>query len=280
MSAMTDPRRRARRAPPTPNRRAAPRQPAAGSSWDRQATWYDGWVGERGSTYHQRIIVPLALDLLAPQPGEEILDVGGGQGVLAPAILEAGARYTGVDASPRLIEAGRRRHGRRGARFIVGDARRLPAVAGLTASGYDAATFLLSIQDMDPLEPIVASLDWALRPVSRVVIVMTHPAFRQPRHSGWGFDEGRKLTYRRVDSYLTPMAVPMKSVAGETPTRSFHRPIGTYVNALASVGFAVDALEEPPDLPEGERPGRRGSRGRADAEIPLFLALRARRSGR
>ena len=29
---------------------------------------------------------------------------------------------------------------------------------------------------------------WALRPLSRVVLLMTHPAFRQPRHAGWGFD--------------------------------------------------------------------------------------------
>ena len=284
LSAMTEPRRRARRSPPpTPTRRASPGAPAAGSSWDRQATWYDGWVGERGSTYHQRIVLPLALELLDPRPDEEVLDIGGGQGVLAPAVIEAGARYTGVDASPRLIEAARRRHGRRGARFVVGDARHLAAAPGLKAQGYDAATFLLSIQDMDPLEQIVASLDWALKPVSRVIVVMTHPAFRQPRHSGWGFDESRKLTFRRIDSYLTPMAVPMKSVGGETPTRSFHRPIGWYVHALASVGYAIDAFVEPPDLPEGERPGRRGARGargRADAEIPLFLGLRARRDRR
>ena len=136
---------------------------------------------------------------------------------------------------------------------------------------------MLSIQDMDPLEPVFESLDWALQPSSRVVIVMTHPAFRQPRHSGWGFDEGRKLTYRRVDAYLTPMAVPMKSVGGSAPTRSFHRPLSDYVNGLAAFGFAVDALREPGDLPEGERPGKRPARGNADAEIPLFLALRARR---
>ena len=274
---MPEQRRRVR---PSPTRRgpAQGRPPASGSSWDRVSTWYDGWVGERGSRYHQAVVIPTALEMLDPQPDEHVLDIGGGQGVLAPAIVRAGARYTGVDASPRLIEAARRRHGRIG-RFVVGDARQLAAASGLTAGGYDAAVFLLSIQDMDPLEPILASVDWALRPTGRVVIVMTHPAFRQPRHSGWGFDEGRKLTYRRIDSYLTPMAVPMKSLGGGTPTRSFHRPLGSYVNGLAAVGFAVDAMRELADLPEGARPGRRPARGKADTEIPLFLALRARRRG-
>ncbi len=252
----------------------APRE----TSWERVATWYDGWVGDRGSAYHQQLAIPALLDLLDPRAGEEILDVGGGQGVLVPYLTEAGARVTVVDASPKLIAAAKHRHGRsRAARFLVGDARRLPAVAGLEEGAYDAAVFLLSIQDMDRLEDVVRGIDWALTDFARVVILMTHPAFRQPRHSGWGFDEGRKLTYRRIDGYLTEMAVPMKSLGGGLPTRSFHRPISAYVNALAEVGFAIDAMLELPDLPPDRRPGKAAARAdaRGNAEIPIFLGMRA-----
>lgn len=241
------------------------------------ATWYDGWVGDRGSAYHQQLAIPATLELLGVAPGEEILDLGGGQGVLAQSLVEAGARVTVVDASSKLIAAAKRRHGRlKGARFLVGDARRLQAVAGLEAGSFDGATILLAIQDMDPLDDVMRSLDWALKPRSRVVLLMTHPAFRQPRHSGWGFDEGRKLTYRRIDGYLGEMAVPMKSLAGGQPTRSFHRPISAYVNALGRIGFATDAMVELPDLPPDRRPGK-AARGdaRAQAEIPIFLGLRA-----
>lgn len=217
------------------------------------------------------------MDLLRPHAGEEILDVGGGQGVLAPYLADAEARVTVVDASPKLIAAAKRRHARLpNVRFLVGDARRLTAVAGLEGGGYDAAVFLLSIQDMDPLDDVARGVAWALRPAGRVVMLMTHPAFRQPRHSGWGYDEGRKLTYRRIDGYLSPMAVPMKSLGDGPPTRSFHRPISSYVNSLGDVGFAVDAMLELADLPPERRPGR-AARGdaRAQAEIPIFLALRA-----
>jgi SAM-dependent methyltransferase len=241
------------------------------------ATWYDGWVGDRGSAYHRELAIPAVMELLQPQRGEEILDVGGGQGVLAPYLAEAGARVTVVDASATLIAAAKRRHARlKGARFLVADARRLPAVAGLEQGACDAAVFLLSIQDMDALDDVVRGVGWALTSRSRVVLLMTHPAFRQPRHSGWGFDEGRKLTYRRIDGYLTPMAVPMKSLGGGAPTRSFHRPISAYVNVLANQGFATDAMLEIGDLPPDRRPGRavRGD-ARANAEIPIFLGLRA-----
>lgn len=253
------------------------RDPPRETSWERVATWYDGWVGDRGSAYHQQLAIPAVLDLLQPQPGEEILDVGGGQGVLVPYLTEAGARVTVVDASPKLIAAAKRRHGRtRGARFLVADARRLPAVAGLEQGAYDAAVFLLCLQDMDPLDDVVRGTDWALADAARVVVLMTHPAFRQPRHSGWGFDEGRKLTYRRIDGYLTEMAVPMKSLGGGLPTRSFHRPISAYVNAFAEAGFLTDAMLEVPDLPPERRPRKAaGGDARANAEIPIFLGLRA-----
>ena len=65
-------------------------------------------------------------------------------------------------------------------------------------------------------------------------------------------------------------------VGGGLPTRSFHRPISAYVNALADAGFATDAMIEVPDLPPERRPGS-ATRGdaRANAEIPIFLGLRA-----
>src|SRR4051794_39424234 len=108
-----------------------PLPPAAPTSWDAVAGWYDGWMGTAGSDHHRQVAVPALLALLAPQVGERILDVGCGQGVLAAPITEAGAHYTGVDASPHLLAAARR-HGHP-RRFLLGDARRLAALPDLHA---------------------------------------------------------------------------------------------------------------------------------------------------
>ncbi len=252
----------------------APRAaPAAPTSWDALAAWYDGWVGASGSHYHRTVAIPAVLDLLDPRPGEAILDIGAGQGVLAPAIAARGAHYTGVDASPRLIRLARRRHSAQG-RFLVGDARALAATPGLGPAAFDGVVFLLSLQDMDPLAPILAGAAGMLRPGGRAVLLLGHPAFRVPRQSGWGWDAGRKLRYRRVDRYLTPLPVPLKPLpagAGRAVTRSYHRPLHAYINGLAACGLLVTRMLEIPSpdrdpagvpVPAGER------------EIPLFLGLR------
>jgi SAM-dependent methyltransferase len=48
-----------------------------------------------------------ALDLLDPQPGEHILDVGCGEGTLTRKIVERGASVLGIDNSPEMIAAAR-----------------------------------------------------------------------------------------------------------------------------------------------------------------------------
>jgi ubiquinone/menaquinone biosynthesis C-methylase UbiE len=243
--------------------------------WDAVAAWYDGWVGKGGSEHHQKLAVPVTLRLLDVKRGESVLDVGAGQGVLAPSVAQAGASYTGVDVSPRLLDLARQHHGQHG-RFIQADAANLDRTAELQAASFDAVVFLLSIQDIDPLEGALRSAAWALKPGGRVIMLMTHPCFRIPRQSGWGFDENRKLQYRRIDRYLTPLPVPMKSYPGQSSgvTISFHRPLNAYINGLSAVGLLVDQIEEVPSYKAGEQ--RKGTQTESE-EIPLFLGLRAKK---
>jgi len=244
------------------------------SGWDPLATWYDGWVGATGSEHHRRFAIPCLLRLMALQADEHVLDIGAGQGVLAPYVTATGARYTGVEISPRLLELARKRHRRHG-RFIRGDARYLHRLPELRAASFDAVAFLFSIQDMNPLDAVLRSAAWALRDGGRLAILMTHPCFRVPRQSGWGHDPGRKLQFRRIDRYLNPLTAPMKTYGKgrKGVSITFHRPLSHYVNGLAACGLAVDALEEITTPEAGETRAEQ----RANAEIPLFIGLRARK---
>ena len=248
-------------------------------SWDPVADWYIGWTGKRGGKHHRHLAIPAVMNLLAPQPGEAILDLGCGPGALAKHVAAAGALYTGIDASPRLLHFARRHHGEHGV-FLLGDVTRLADVNALQPSAFDAAVFLLSIQDINPLEEALASAAWALDAGSRIVILMTHPCFRVPRESNWEWDHARRLQYRRVDAYLSPRVAPMRAYgSGRDHTRSYHRPLSVYARALATSGFAIDRIDELPTFEQPPAGPRQRAEVRANEEIPLFMAIRAVRRG-
>lgn len=250
----------------------------APTSWDDVAAWYDGWMGQQGGEYHRQVAIPALLNLLEPEAGESVLDIGAGQGVLAAYLQDVGMAYVGIEASPQLVRLARKRH--RQARFVQGDARALAGATGIERAGFDTAVFLLSIQDMDPLDIVLQNVAWALKPGGRLVILMTHPCFRIPRQSGWGWDEQRKLRFRRIDRYLTTLRVPLRpSRRGKShTTKSFHRPLQSYINGLADCGLLVERVQEIPvkDVAQLAN-GRLKADKRASAEIPLFLGIRARK---
>ena len=75
-------------------------QPAVSTSkWDAaEYARVGSFVAELGGA---------ALDLLDPQPGERILDIGCGEGTLTRRIVDRGATVLGVDSSPGMVEAAR-----------------------------------------------------------------------------------------------------------------------------------------------------------------------------
>lgn len=245
----------------------SPRRPA----WDA-ADWYVGMAGAHGHAYHRHLALPALFELLDARPGERVLDLGCGPGVPATPLAQLGAHYTGLDASPRMVAQARRLHGRAG-RFVVGDARDLRGSLGQVPP-FDAAFFLFSLQDMDDVPAALLEAARVLRPGGRLVAVLTHPCFRVPRQSGWGWDERRQLRYRRVDRYLSPLAVPSGPPGART--RSFHRPLQDYVNALFAAGLRLEVLRE---LAPSAALQRQLGGAPGNPDIPALLAWRARKAG-
>lgn len=264
------------------------------TAWDRVAAWYDRLVGDEGSEHHRLVILPGVLRLLKASgaaPGARVLDLACGQGVLCRRLAREGYLVTGVDASPALLRAAVRRS--RGVappiRYAAADVTRLleadgRLTAGLEAGSFDAVTLVLAAQNLSPLSPVWEAGRAALKPWGRLIVVLLHPCFYVPRHSGWHWDPEAATQARLVGLYLTSHTVEVQvhpglaaRGLGSEVTPHFHRPLQAYVNTLGNAGLLVDHVEEWVSPKRSTAGAREQALDRARREIPLFLALRARK---
>lgn len=287
-------------APQAPPKLHDSKKAAPDKGWEHVAQWYDTLLEDRVSDHHERVILPGTVRLLNPSPrgeGDRILDVACGQGILCRRLADLGARVVGVDASPSLIERAKKIGNSARCEYTVADARRL---ADLNMGTFDAAACVMAIMNIEPTGPVFAGVAKLLNPGGRFVIVMLHPAFRSPGQTAWGWSspetpphvKGERRPpympttppkqFRRVDGYLSPgqreiVMNPGAVAAGKPPvvTLTFHRPIQTYITALAEAGLRVDALEEWASVRTSQPGPKAAEENRARREIPMFLAIRA-----
>lgn len=263
-----------------PPRRSNGRAPAAKTSWNQVANWYSDHLST-GGTYQETVIFPGAMRLLDPQPGKRYLDIACGEGSFLRLVRSEVqlAELYGVDAAPDLIAyAESKSRADRKLHLHVADAQQFSRV--IAPKSIDGATCLMAIQNIVQVDRVFKEAATTLVSQAPFVIVMNHPCFRAPQQSGWGWDEARKLQYRRMDRYLSPYAQPIIAHPGAAPsvkTISYHRSLSAYTEALNASGFVVDAIEEWISDKKSDSGPKAKAENVARNEFPLFLAIRARR---
>lgn len=246
----------------------------AQTSWGGVASWYDDHLS-RSDTYHQKVLLPNLLRLVAPERGEVILDLACGQGFFTKAFAEKGATMMGVDVSEELIAIAKRSSP--DATFHVGSIENLSM---MKEKSIHKATIILAIQNVEHVELVLKEAARVLKKGGTLHIVMNHPAFRIPKESSWDFDSKKNVQYRRVDRYLSESksSIDMHpGIPNSAQTLSFHRPLQFYFKLLGKSGFAVDRLEEWISHRESDSGPRAKAENGARKEIPLFLYLRAQK---
>lgn len=173
--------------------------------WD--AALYDdrhSFVWKHGATL---------VDLLAPQAGERILDLGCGTGHLTARIAEAGAQVVGIDSSAEMIAEARREFP--DLRFEVADARDFAL-----GEPFDAVFSNAVLHWVKPPERAVACIRGSLAPGGRFVAEL----------GGRG--------------NVAAIAAALEAAAGQTSIGAWERPwyfpsIGEYAVLLESNGLEV-----------------------------------------
>lgn len=239
--------------------------------WDDSESWYDACVGEKGHYYHESMVLDGALRLLHLKPKDSLLDLGCGQGVFQRR-LPKNIDYVGIDYSKALIADAKKRSP---AHFLVADVcKPLP----LEEKQFDAACFILSLQNMESPDLAIKNASSHLKPGGKLLLILNHPCFRIPRQSHWGVDEKSKLQYRRLNGYMSPMKIPIQTNPGKgkesATTYSFHFPISSYLGWLNQNNMATLTLEE--WCSDKKSIGAKAKmEDRARKEFPLFLAILA-----
>jgi len=245
--------------------------------WDGVAGWYDKLVGADGSDYHQHVILPAAMELLAVEKGDSVADVCCGQGVLVRHLMHAGAaNILGVDASGNLISAARQRYGaEKNVLFLRADA----CAPGEWADGsFDAAACVMAVHDVPDVEGLMANISASLKPGGRAVIVMMHPCFRIPKESHWGWDGDQKIQYRRLDKYGKALEIGIQTRPGlgtEEGTVFYHRPLADVISPMGKAGLGVVECVELFSHRRSQVGPFSKAEHRAAEEIPLFIGLKA-----
>ncbi len=246
------------------------------TSWQKVSEWYGAAVGRGGHYYHQHVILPNSLKLLDLQPGDALLELACGQGVLAR-YIPGGVYYAGIDVAPALIQQAKRLDKNKSHVYLVADvSRRLP----VEKKDFSHAAIILALQNIKSPEEVVRNARQHLKKGGRFLIVLNHPYFRIPRQTRWGIDEESKIQYRRVDRYLSHLAIPIAAHPGQRAksevTWSYHVPLAEYSQMLAEQGFVMERLEE--WVSDKYSVGDAAKmENRARGEFPLFMALLARK---
>src|SRR5580692_8922893 len=95
---------------PAPTLRFTKQSGSGETAWQDEAMTGQSWEPDRYET-NARFVSDLGaavVELLAPRPGERILDLGCGDGVLTRKIADIGCDVVAVDSSAAFIESARK----------------------------------------------------------------------------------------------------------------------------------------------------------------------------
>ncbi len=178
-------------------------------------------------------MLALLLDMLGEVEGKTVLDAGCGEGLLARALAGRGARVTGIDLSPRLVEMARAQDPDGRIAYRTGDlSEPHPDLEG----AFDLIGSYLVLNDVERYREFATTLATFLKPGGRLTL-----AFNNPYSS---------VVREHISDYFEPDAVGAYLGLWKQGIRAryYHRTLEQYLDAFLHAGLTLAKLVDVPDV--------------------------------
>lgn len=191
------------------------------------------------------------MNLVGDLRGKEVLDVACGEGFYTRLVSERGAaRVTGVDLSQGMIDLARRQEAEHqlGIRYVVGDARELPADDSFDLA---VAAYLLNYASTrQELQAMCRGIARSLKSGGRFLTVNCSPALAFPKAPSY-----RKYGFETSVPGLWQEGAPIKwtfhLADGAFEIENYHLDVAIHEEAFRQAGFREVRWHPPQLSPEG-----------------------------
>jgi SAM-dependent methyltransferase len=234
--------------------------PARTSSYDTYAEEYAAYVTTReqhGPNDDPFGMLRHLLELLGDVTDLDVLDAGCGEGYLSRILAGRGARVTGVDLSPRLVELSQAKPSPGQIAYRVADlSEPQPDLAGR----FDAVASYFVLNDVDDYRGFARTLARALKSGGRAVLGFNNPydyVVRKGLGSAY-FESGKEY----------PLGLSVSGV----PVKFFHRTLPDYLDAFLDAGLYVTKIVDV-DHPRTAALRASGEDLPVGEQLPRFMVL-------
>ena len=212
--------------------------------WAAVAEDWIAYVGYGQTEHRDGLLDSWMLRAVGEVSGTRVIDLGCGEGRFSRMLARRGARVTGVDLCPPLIEhADTHRFGDE--EYLLGD---MADLDGVPDAAFDIAISYVTLVDVWHLDRAIDEAFRVLAPGGGFIVCNLHPMVTATM-APWVKDaDGRRL-YKKLDNYFDEGPRPIELWAHELT--NFHRTISTHVNAFLRAGFTLQSIEEP--MPSAEQ---------------------------
>ncbi len=215
-------------------------------AWDANASLWTAEVRAGRDLTHELFTSPRFMEFLPDLAGLNVIDLGCGEGRNTRAFARRGARMTGVDVSPKILDLARQEEARAplGIHYEVGSSADLRA---FEADSFDAAVSTMALMDTPDFPAVARAAFRVIRPGGGFFFSVLHPCF-MTRDSTWAKDADGRVLGRQVSNYWNREPYTEDWGFGDEPSFSIHYfpyRFEDYINGLCASGFRIERIAEP-----------------------------------